>query len=52
MASILKIEGIGPVYREKLMDYGIRTVEALLKTRRIPPQAAGISARRRAYPQD
>jgi predicted flap endonuclease-1-like 5' DNA nuclease len=40
MASILKIEGIGPVYREKLMDYGIRTVEALLK------QGASPSGRR------
>ena len=31
MASILKIEGIGPVYREKLVAYGIKTVESLLK---------------------
>lgn len=31
MASILKIEGIGDVYRTKLISYGIRTVEALLK---------------------
>lgn len=31
MASILKIEGIGPVYRKKLATYGIKTVEALLK---------------------
>ncbi len=31
MSSILEIEGIGPVYREKLIAYGIRTVEALLK---------------------
>ena len=31
MSSILEIEGIGPVYREKLIQYGIRTVEALLK---------------------
>ena len=31
MASILKIEGIGEVYREKLVSYGIKTVEALLK---------------------
>jgi len=31
MASILEIEGIGPVYRDKLITYGIRTVEALLK---------------------
>ena len=31
MASILKIEGIGSAYREKLAAYGIKTVEALLK---------------------
>jgi len=31
MASILKIEGIGPLYREKLVAYGIKTVESLLK---------------------
>lgn len=31
MASILKIEGIGDVYREKLVSAGVRTVEALLK---------------------
>jgi len=31
MASIIDIEGIGPVYREKLMAYGIKTVESLLK---------------------
>ena len=31
MASILKIEGIGAVYREKLVSYGIKTVEGLLK---------------------
>lgn len=31
MASILKIEGIGEVYRGKLVAYGIKTVEALLK---------------------
>ncbi len=31
MASIVKIEGIGPVYREKLAAKGIKTVEALLK---------------------
>ena len=31
MASIIEIEGIGEVYRTKLQDYGIRTVEALLK---------------------
>lgn len=31
MASILKIEGIGPAYQKKLVAYGIKTVEALLK---------------------
>ncbi len=31
MASVLKIEGIGEVYREKLVSYGLKTVEALLK---------------------
>lgn len=31
MASIIEIEGIGPVYREKLIAYGIKTVEGLLK---------------------
>ena len=31
MASILKIEGIGEVYRAKMISYGIKTVEALLK---------------------
>lgn len=31
MASIVDIEGIGPVYREKMIAYGIKTVEGLLK---------------------
>ena len=31
MASILKIEGIGEVYCAKMISYGIKTVEALLK---------------------
>jgi predicted flap endonuclease-1-like 5' DNA nuclease len=31
MASIIDIEGIGPVYREKMIAYGIKTVEGLLK---------------------
>lgn len=31
MASILEIEGIGDVYRRKLQEYGIKTVEGLLK---------------------
>lgn len=43
MASILEIEGIGPVYREKLMAYGIRTVEALLKQGASPSGRRAIS---------
>ena len=31
MASIIEIEGIGEFYRSRLISYGIRTVEALLK---------------------
>ena len=31
MASIVDIEGIGPVYQEKLAKAGIKTVEGLLK---------------------
>ena len=31
MANITEIEGIGPVYGQKLSDVGIRTVEALLE---------------------
>ena len=31
MASILNIEGVGEVYQAKLVSYGIKTVEALLK---------------------
>jgi len=31
MAKIIEIEGIGPVYAEKLATAGIKTVEALLK---------------------
>ncbi len=31
MASIIDIEGIGPVYQEKLGKAGIKTVEGLLK---------------------
>ena len=31
MASIVKIEGIGTAYQKKLVAYGIKTVEALLK---------------------
>ncbi|MCJ7520092.1 MAG: DUF4332 domain-containing protein [Anaerolineaceae bacterium] len=31
MASIVKIEGIGASYHKKLVSYGIKTVETLLK---------------------
>ena len=31
MASIINIEGIGETYQKKLVVYGIKTVEALLK---------------------
>ena len=31
MAKIIDIEGIGPVYAQKLADVGLTTVEALLK---------------------
>lgn len=31
MASLVRIEGIGPVYAEKLKEIGIATTEALLK---------------------
>jgi predicted flap endonuclease-1-like 5' DNA nuclease len=31
MASIIKIEGIGPVYQQKLQSVGVKTVEKLLK---------------------
>ena len=43
MASILEIEGIGPVYREKLVAYGIKTVEALLKAGASPSGRAAIA---------
>jgi predicted flap endonuclease-1-like 5' DNA nuclease len=36
MAKIIDIEGIGPVYAEKLQEIGIRTVEALLKAGATP----------------
>ncbi len=50
MASIIEIEGIGEVYRGKLSEYGIKTVEALLKEGASPngrsriAQGTGISA--------
>ncbi len=36
MAKIIDIEGIGPVYTEKLVKAGIRTVEALLSAGATP----------------
>lgn len=42
MASIVEIEGIGPVYREKLIAYGIKTVEGLLKAGASPSGRAEI----------
>ena len=36
MAKIIDIEGIGPVYAEKLQAIGIKTVEALLKAGATP----------------
>jgi predicted flap endonuclease-1-like 5' DNA nuclease len=42
MASIIEIEGIGPVYREKLIAYGIKTVEGLLKAGASPSGRADI----------
>ena len=44
MASILKIEGIGPAYREKLVAYGIKTVEALLRKGASAPGREKIAA--------
>lgn len=41
MTSIIDIEGIGPAYREKLAEVGIRTTEKLL-------EAAGPKAGRKA----
>ncbi|BBB49289.1 DUF4332 domain-containing protein [Pelolinea submarina] len=44
MASILKIEGIGPAYREKLAATGIKTVEALLRRGASAPGREKIAA--------
>lgn len=49
MTSIIEIEGIGEVYRSKLQDIGIKTVEGLLKAGATPngrndiAQTSGIS---------
>lgn len=44
MSSIEKIEGIGKAYQKKLADYGVRTVEALLKQGATPAGREKISA--------
>ena len=36
MASLIRVEGIGPVYAEKLKDAGIRSTEALLDAGKSP----------------
>ena len=36
MASLIRVEGIGPVYAEKLKDAGIRSTEALLEAGKSP----------------
>ena len=36
MAKIIDLEGVGPVYAEKLIAVGIKTVEALLKAGATP----------------
>lgn len=49
MTKIIDIEGIGPVYAQKLIDVGIKTVEGLLKAGATPAgrkeleQKSGIS---------
>lgn len=48
MARIIQVEGIGPIYAQKLQDVGIRTTDALLEAGRTPrgreklSEAAGI----------
>jgi predicted flap endonuclease-1-like 5' DNA nuclease len=50
MAKIIDLEGVGPVYAEKLIAVGIKTVEALLKAGATPKgrqelaEKTGISA--------
>jgi len=44
MASIIDIEGIGPIYREKLIAYGIKTVEGLLKAGATPHGRSNIES--------
>ncbi len=48
MARIIQVEGIGPIYAQKLQDVGIRTTDALLEAGKTPSgreklaEAAGI----------
>lgn len=50
MASLIRVEGIGPVYTQKLKDAGIRSTEALLEAGKSPQgreklaEKSGISA--------
>jgi len=43
MAKIIDVEGIGPVYTQKLVDSGIRTTEALLKQGATPTGRKSLS---------
>lgn len=43
MANILEIEGVGPVYREKLIAYGITIVEGLLNAGAAPSSRSAIA---------
>ena len=36
MASLIRVEGIGPVYTQQLKDAGIRSTEALLDAGKTP----------------
>jgi predicted flap endonuclease-1-like 5' DNA nuclease len=44
MSSIVKIEGIGATYQKKLVGFGIKTVEALLKQGATPGGREKITA--------
>jgi hypothetical protein len=43
MAKLLDIEGIGPVYAEKLQKAGVRSVEALLKLGATPKEREALA---------
>jgi predicted flap endonuclease-1-like 5' DNA nuclease len=45
MTSLIKIEGIGAVYAEKLRAQGIRSLEALLKSGATPKNRQDLAAR-------